>query len=427
MLTIADDMTSGIPADRIAVGEFQSILDTVRQVADETGVSTYLVGGPVRDHLLGVPVKDLDLCVVGDAPALAARLADITNARLTVHQRFGTATVSTSDCAVDLVTARRETYRHPGALPDVSIGDLSDDLARRDFTINAMAILIAGEPVTGAAITGQPSELVDPHGGRADLAEGIIRILHSRSFRDDPTRILRAVRYAARFSFRIEDETLVGLREALAAGAMATLTSDRVRHEVERALEEPDPLAPLLLADELGVLAAVHPSLGASHLRGLTGAEWSPLTWLAALVWRLTQSEGAALGARLNAPADWTRVIADTAALTMRLSRFAEDDLAPSGVCALLDGLAADALRAATALAQPKAAERVRRYLSEWWSVAPRLRGTDLLELGVPAGPAVGEALRALRRARLDSETHNREDEERLAQQWAQEITPIQC
>ncbi len=417
MLTIADQTTPETLAGRIDVGDYGVVLDTIRQLADDVGVAAYLVGGPVRDHLLGVPVKDLDISVVGDAPALAGRLADTLGGRLTVHQRFGTASVSTPDFTVDMVTARRETYRRPGALPDVTAGSIGDDLARRDFTVNAMAMSIAG----GGA------ELVDPHGGRADRSAGVIRILHRESFRDDPTRILRAVRYAARFSFRLADETLAELKAALAAGAIATLTGDRVRHELERILDESDPPAALLLADELGALSAVHPSLGVAHLVRSTDTGWSPLTWLAALVWPLRPAEGAALGARLNAPAEWGRVIADTATLAGRLSQLEERGLMPSGVCALLDGLASDTLRAATVLAEPAAAERVRLYLAEWWSVAPLLRGNDLLQLGVPAGPAVGEALRTLRKARLDGETHSREDEERLALQWAQEITSNLC
>ncbi|MCE2500712.1 MAG: hypothetical protein J4G13_07605, partial [Dehalococcoidia bacterium] len=165
---------------------------------------------------------------------------------------------------------------------------------------------------------------------------------------------------------------------------------------------------------------AVHPSLSVAHLDGLTDTPSTAFTWLAALVWPLTLAEGAALGARLNTPADWLRVIADTARLKARLPQLEQSGLTPSGVCALLDGLSPDALRAATLLAQPPvASERVRRYLAEWWSVAPRLRGSDLLELGVPAGPAVGEALRALRKARLDGETNNMEDEQRIARKWA--------
>ena len=415
MPTIIDDTTSGALADHIDVGNFRSVLDNVRRLANLAGVPAYLVGGPVRDHLLSVPLQDLDICVVGDAPALAAELANATGGKLTVHQRFGTASVATSDCAVDLVTARRETYPRPGALPEVSASDLNDDLARRDFTINAMAI-----PIAGAS-----TELVDHHGGRADLSAGVIRILHRQSFRDDPTRILRAVRYAARFGFGMDVATQAALAEALAAGALATLTADRVRHELERILEEANPLPALQYADFLGVLNAINSSLTAAHLRFLSAAPSSPLTWLAALIWPMSPRAATAFAARINAPANWARVIDDTTALVAQQRRLARPGLRPSEVCALLDGRSPDTITAAALMPSPVVAERARRYLAEWWSVAPRLRGSDLLELGVPAGPAVGEALRALRQARLDGETNNVADEQRIARNWAAQSNPI--
>ena len=169
-------------------------------------------------------MKDLDISVVGDAPALAERLADSVSGRLTVHHRFGTATVVSQGVTVDLVTARRETYRQPGALPDVLPGDIADDLARRDFTVNAMAL----------PLTGSDTRLVDPHGGRADLDAGIIRTLHPGSFRDDPTRMMRAVRYSSRLDFQLADTTVMELQHALAANALSTISADRIRHELDR-------------------------------------------------------------------------------------------------------------------------------------------------------------------------------------------------
>ena len=388
-----------------------ALLDQARQLAAEAGVSAYLVGGPVRDDLLGLPVKDLDVSVVGDAPALAARLAEMVNGRLTVHRRFGTATVSVPGASVDLVTARSETYRQPGALPEVRPGSIADDLARRDFTVNAMAV-----PLTGDA-----SAVVDHHGGQDDLRAGVIRTLHPASFRDDPTRIFRAVRYSTRLGFSIARDTLRDLRAALAGGAVSTISGDRVRHELERTLLEPDPLPALRLADEVGALRAVHPRLSARRLSDADFANrnLTPTVWLSALVWNLSDGEANSLAARINAPADWARAIADTATLTHRLPRLAQPELTPSEVCVLLDGLSPDALEAGRMLAPPVASSYLQRYQGEWQSVAPALRGSDLLELGVPAGPAVGEALRALRKARLDGEIHSVEDERRLARQWA--------
>ena len=393
-------------------------MEQISRIADNLGFATYLVGGPVRDRFLGKATVDLDITVVGDAPAVAARLASDIAGSLTVHQRFGTATVTAGALAVDLVTARRETYSSPGALPDVRSGTIHDDLARRDFTINAMAI----------PLSAPGEDLVDPHGGRTDLDAGLIRVLHPGSFRDDPTRMLRAVRYAARFGFEIEPVTSECMAQALQDHALATLTGDRIRHELERILQEDHPAAALRLADEFGLLQAIHPSLTASHLPVAVTA--APMTWLSALVWPLTSSEGAALGARINAPSDWARVIADTSRIRgvlPMLSTPGDRSIRPSEVCASLDGMAPDALRGAILIAGEIASHRIRRYLAEWWSVAPRLRGNDLLALGVPPGPAVGEALRELRRARLDGETASVQDEENVARRWAAEPDKIAC
>ena len=424
-------------ADAFAVAgpRLQALCNTLRRLTTAAGgvpTPAYLVGGPVRDLLLGAPVNDLDITVVGDAIALAQRWSDAGGGRLTVHRRFGTATVVDSrGCAVDLVSARRETYPRPGALPVVRPGSIADDLARRDFTINAMAIPVADLPAVAA---GRPAELVDPHNGRSDLDAGVIRILHPQSFRDDPTRILRAVRYAGRFSFRLADDTLARLQAALADDAMSTISGDRIRHEVARILDEPAPLPILSRAGDWGILAAIHPVLGASHLPDAadTGAgagagadddavRPSPLTLLAMLVWPLSPDAGAGLAARLNAPTPWRRVIGDTARLVALLPELSAPDAAPSAVCARLDGVSPYALDAARRLL-PRSAPAtavIGRYCAEWQSVSPLLRGTDLLRLGVPAGPAVGEALRAIRRARLDGAAQTRQDEKRLARQWA--------
>ncbi len=403
-------------ADACPVGIFLNaddplacLLVQVRRLADEAGALAYLVGGPVRDNLLGCPTKDLDISVVGDAPALAARLADAAGGRLTVHQRFGTATVETAGGTVDLVTARRETYPLPGSLPEVSPGGIADDLARRDFTINAMAIPLAD----------QRRELIDPHGGRADLRAGVIRILHETSFIDDPTRTLRAARYASRFGFGIADDTMAALHDALPA-AMFTISGDRVRRELERIFQEDRPAPALRLAANLGILASIHPGLSADGLADFVSAAIvsRPLVWLSAVAWTLSDEAGAAFSARINAPSDWARVIEDTAILSARLGRLIERETPPSMVCELLDGLAPDALYAARSLAPEMASQRIGSYLDEWWSMAPLLRGSDLLELGVPPGPAIGEVLRALRRARLDGEIHSRQDEELIARRW---------
>ncbi|MXZ90982.1 MAG: CCA tRNA nucleotidyltransferase [Chloroflexi bacterium] len=419
MLADPDASTVGIFLN--ADAPIADLLRQVQKLAGDSGVSAYLVGGPVRDHLLGAPIKDLDIAVVGSAPSLAEKLADTLGGRVTVHPRFHTATVYLPGGLpwVDLVTARRETYSRPGALPDVTPGTIADDLARRDFTINAMAIPLCGDN----------RDLVDPHNGRADLAAGVIRTLHPNSFLDDPTRMFRAVRYEQRFGFRIDDATLTDMQSALASGAMVTLSGPRIDNELGRIVREPSPLPALRRATELGLLAAIHPAMPTmAHWDALAGwssvppgaepadREW-PICWDAALFWTLDGEQVASLA--MKNP-ERTRCARYVDLLKPRLPFLAVDGLTPSNVCALLENSASSfsmpftqpaALTVALAFAEPTAAQNIRRYLTEWQDVKPLLDGSDLLALGVPEGPAVGELLEALRNARLDRETRNRRDE----------------
>ena len=195
-----------------------------------------MVGGAVRDVLLGRTPHELDFVVEGDALAVARRAAERLGGTVTAHERFGTATVEAPGATFDLAGARRERYERPGALPDVELGaSLAEDLARRDFTVNAIALHLADGELTYYA------------GAREDLAAGALRVLHDRSFRDDPTRLLRLARYAARLAFSAEPRTDQLAAEAVAEGAVATVTGSRLGAELRLLLREPQPAALLEL------------------------------------------------------------------------------------------------------------------------------------------------------------------------------------
>ena len=202
------------------------------------------MGGPVRDLLLGRPAVDLDLVMEGDAATLAFEVAKELAGEVVSYRQFGTATVKVDQQRLDLVTARRETYLRPGALPKVTPSAIEDDLHRRDFTINAMAIRLS-KP--------SPGQLLDPTGGMEDLERGLIRALHRGSFRDDATRILRAIRYGARLDFCLESDTKEWLLHALEEGILATVSANRLRREVGLILRGDRPVAILRQAGELGV------------------------------------------------------------------------------------------------------------------------------------------------------------------------------
>lgn len=210
-----------------------SIIKLVGDVADREGFPVYIVGGPVRDLLLGVSNYDLDFVAEGKGIEFAEILNASLKGRLKIHQAFKTATIERKDCRIDIATARSESYKRPAAYPDVRPGSVKEDLFRRDFTINAMAVSINKKGF---------GQLVDYYGGTEDLEKGIIRAMHDRSFIDDPTRIFRAVRFSARFGFKIEPHTRALMKKAVLGGFLGEVNRGRIKKEVELFLNEKKPL-----------------------------------------------------------------------------------------------------------------------------------------------------------------------------------------
>jgi tRNA nucleotidyltransferase (CCA-adding enzyme) len=213
------------------------LLERVGAIADARGVSAYAVGGCVRDWCRGITtVKDLDVTVEGDGIALAREVARQLGGTVTAHAPFGTATIRLprGGGRLDVASCRKETYKRPAAYPAVSAGTLEDDLFRRDFTVNAMAL---------AVNPGRFGTLIDPFHGAQDLRGRRLRVLHARSFLDDPSRILRGIRFAQRFGLTWERHTRRAALDALAQHALSWLNAGRLRREMERFLDEPEPLA----------------------------------------------------------------------------------------------------------------------------------------------------------------------------------------
>ncbi len=336
--------------------------------------------------------------------------------------------------AVNLARTRRETYPEPGALPEVEPATLADDLVRRDFTVNALALALNGDAA---------GKLVDLHGGRADLDAGLIRVLHERSFFDDPTRLLRAVRYAARLGFALEPDTERWARAAVAEGALATVSGPRVRDELLDLLAEDEAPAAVELLADLGIAAALHPDLRAdpdlvararaaavrADLRrdvrrksALTsanlGAAETPvdpaLTALAALcVGSAVDDSLAAWVDRLGLAAGARDDVVRAAARAPELVGLLHEEWRPSRLRALLDGEPAEALALALALGAPE--EPVLAYVSRLRGVRLEIGGGDLLAAGLPESPALGRALAETLARKLDGEVAGREDELRTA------------
>jgi tRNA nucleotidyltransferase (CCA-adding enzyme) len=372
---------------------------------------TYLVGGAVRDQLRGAAPVDLDLAVEGDAPEAAATVAARLGGKVFEHDRFGTATVRVGDADLHFATSRRERYPAPGALPEVEPAPIEEDLARRDFTVNAMAIALPDE------------RLLDPHGGRADLDARVIRVLHDKSFLDDPTRLLRALRYEARLGGRLDERTEELAREAIASGALETVSGKRIRDELLDLLREPEAPRALERMRELKLDCALHPAWRVIPERAAsamlacaeTGADRA-LAVLAALM----VPDAEALHPMLDRLA-LTRQERDTVARSAEVGGHLAHRLSPgmpdSRIHELLHCEPVETLAVALAWGAP--GEPVLRYLTELQGARLLVTGDDLIAAGIPESPAVGDALRETLRRKLDGEVSGREDELALALELA--------
>jgi len=411
VVNVARNIKADFPAELVEL-----ISDAGRLAADR-GQSLYLVGGAVRDLFLGRGNLDLDLVLEGDAPSLARVIAKKTGGKVVTHTRFGTATVRCGGTRLDIVTARSESYSRPGALPSVKPGIIKDDLYRRDFTINAMAAHL------------KPSrfgELVDIYGGQTDLEQGIIRVLHGESFRDDPTRVWRAIRYEQRLDFRMEPGTEQMLRRD--ASGMATVSGDRLRHEIERILNEEYPEKALNRAEGLGVLRHLHPSLkGDGRLAEwfvdardtASGTNSVEAVYIALLTWDLNGEQSSAFVERLRFGGDVAKVLRDIAGMKKDMSALEAGEMPNSGVCRLLDRHETGTVRAAAITADNDMVKRkLELYISELRFIVPLHDGDDLKDMGVPAGSKLGRLLRILREAKLDGKVAGRDEEREFIQRW---------
>ena len=364
------------------LGERLAALPGIERLrAAAADLPAYLVGGAVRDLLLGRDRADMDVAVEGDVAELARRLGG----EVRRHERFATAAVLLNGLEVDLAATRSETYPRPGALPEVRPASLAADLARRDFTVNAMAVPLAGHP-----------ELIDPHGGLQDLQRGQLRVLHPGSFVDDPTRAVRAARYAARYGFTLEPQTAELCRRT----DLSTVSRDRRDAELRKLAAEPAAGRAFELLAEWGVLDLGPDAVALARAVGELAAT-EP--------WRdVVPRADAVLAAALGRSVGEARELAS--AEPARPSEAVERARGRTGV--------------ELVLARALGAEWLERYVAEWRGVRLEIDGKDLIEQGVREGPAVGRGLAEALRAKLDGEVHGREDELRAALAAARKDIP---
>lgn len=403
------------------------VLEAARGAAAPSPI--YAVGGYVRDLLLGQGNVDIDLVVEGDAIAVARRLAHVLKAVVAPHPRFGTAHLRLpGGRTLDLATARSERYPHAAALPEVQPAPLLADLLRRDFSINAMAVRIDRYRF---------GPLIDPLGGFRDLERGRIRILHERSFIDDPTRLFRTARFEGRYRFIISRDTLRLMKAAVKEEAIGNLAGSRIFRELYLSAKESSAPRIIRRLRDLGVLTAIHPKLALSVAafgllervrQVLSQAPSMPLLERAAggealllgMLHPLHPKTVVAVLKRLTPP----HRIAQKLAADHKACRHAAQklkravDLRQSRMARLLDPLSPEARVVLLAgLVKGSAREAVAEYLTTSWSIVPLLKGRDLHRLGLKPGPIYRRILAALRTAKLDGCLHTKEDETSFALQ----------
>jgi tRNA nucleotidyltransferase (CCA-adding enzyme) len=409
-----DDMLRLLRDPNLIPSEKQALLSDIAAQAASLGFPCYVVGGFVRDLLLHRPVKDLDVIVEGNAIKLGRMLVKKIGGKLTLHEKFYTAiwhfpeTWNLTPDTLDLITARKETYDKPGALPTVTPSTIEDDLRRRDFTVNAMGIRLDGNHF---------GELIDPLNGRNDLEKGIIRVLHPRSFTDDPTRTFRALRYEARYSFKLEPETTKLINpESLAV--ISKLSGERIRHEIDLILEEEHASQILLRVASLDILSAVHPALPPFNERYAGFLDMDPTldvpanrTSMGYMLWLmdLSEDEILSIARRLDFTSDLTHSIWAVSQLKKSLPFLVNSK--PSIWTYALEKLPLLSIYVVYLVSREDA---LLDYLSIWRHVKPHTTGDDLIARGLQPGPRFGEILTQLRSAWLDGEVKDKTQETEL-------------
>lgn len=402
------------------------LLRAVAAQAEQRRLPLYIVGGYVRDVLLGRPSLDLDLVVEGDAIAFGRSLQRALGGELLPHQAFGTAVWRLAPGRglpefVDLISARRETYTRPGALPTVQFASIQDDQFRRDFTINTLTLRLDGA---------QAGELLDPYGGLEDLRARRVRVIHDKSFSDDPTRIFRALRFSGRLGFVLERETLQQLRANVST--LDAVSGERIYNEIDLILQEPKRAQILTSLQKYGVLRAIHPKLqwSAAMAKALARAQKPAKVWgiapseaeLGLVVW-LAQHAPTTVGAvarRLRLTAELA--LAAQAASSLRAQSRKLANMSNSALTFTLQRTPQFAVYALYILQRniPLAA-RLLAYSQRWRSLQPYADGNTLMARGLKPGKAYGHILQALRAAWLDGKVKTRKQEAALLERLLRE------
>ena len=386
------------------------VLKESARVFESAGLDLFLVGGTVRDLLLDLHPEDLDLVVVGDPNTVDEWI--LTRGifgEILSRSQFYTYSFLKDGVNIDLALARKEVYDSPGVLPTIEPATIEEDLPRRDFLINAMAISLNSETF---------GDLIDPLGGRLDLNNQVIRVQHPNSFIEDPTRIFRAVRYSVRLGFSIEDDTFGQIREGLKY--INEVSGDRIREELDKVFQENDVLVMLKVLQDCGVFQLIHHSFGLGNMifdnidetNLAIQKSKNQLFFLAILVFSCTEDDIKKLISRLNMGKIWTRVVEDVCSVKKVFDCLRTSNIKSSRIYNLLHGLDRISIEACRLLIDDTIIKQhLDLYLMKLTHEKPLLKGEDLISLGIKEGSMMGEILKEILYARLDGNLSSEEDE----------------
>ena len=398
------------------------LLARIGKIADEQGLKAYVVGGFVRDLLLKKPNFDIDIMVEGDALPYATKVGQELNAECKLIERFHTAHIYYQDTTIDFSSARKEYYRKPGELPEVTFSNIRDDLYRRDFTINAMAICISPK---------QSFELIDLFKGNQDLDTKRIRVLHSRSFIDDPTRLYRALRFANRFKFILDYNTEYLFDNAIENNIPNTLSTKRIAAEIEKCFEEKNPLTLLSKYQNAGLLSYYHksfsrysmPTFSFSVIPALTTRLKSKFPKISetAIFWSLFLSNiplneakpllnnsglpHSVVSQVINAISSWKDIMTNLINVNKNID-----------IYKILKVTCPEAIALIYLINKSKEIEnKLNKYTNKLYSIKPSITGEDLINEGIKSGPKIRQIFDKIIELKLEGVELSRKEELNLA------------
>ena len=394
---------------RLSFNQIYLLKESARRF-ESAGLELFLVGGTVRDILLDLHPEDLDLAVVGNPDTVDKWiLTEGIFGEILSRSQFYTYRFLKDGIKIDLALSRKEIYDYPGVLPTIEPATIDEDLPRRDFLINAMAISLNSETF---------GDLIDPLGGRLDLKNQMIRVLHPNSFMEDPTRIFRAVRYSVRLGFSIEDDTFDQIREGLKY--INEVSGDRIREELDKVFQENDVLVMLKVLQDCGVFQLIHHSFGLGNMifdnidetHLVIQKSKNQLFFLAILVFSCTEDDIKKLINRLNMGKIWSRVVRDVYSVKKVFDYLRTSNIKSSRIYNLLHGLDRTSIEACRLLIDDTIIKQhLDLYLTKLTHEKPLLKGQDLISLGIREGSMMGEILKEILYARLDGKVSSEEDE----------------